>query len=129
MKPGEAGGMEPSTCLLLRRRQSAQQPKAKAAAASRPKGMPTPRPIFWSLERLPLGGAASSEVGVEDGVLDGLVRWVEDESVGDGDVEASEVEDCKDEVVNEVELPVVGDCVATLPVCDAPSPVSAGRVV
>jgi hypothetical protein len=46
MKPGEEGGMEPSTFLRWRLRRRTQNPKARAAAAMRPRGTPRPMPTF-----------------------------------------------------------------------------------
>lgn len=72
MKPGDEGGIEPSTCLRWRRRARRQHPNAKAATARRARGTPRPIPIFCCFvnpEELDFG----SEVGAggDDGADDG----------------------------------------------------------
>jgi hypothetical protein len=79
MKPGDAGGMDPSTFFFLRRRQSAKQRKAEAAMARRPNGMPTPSPIFWVFDRPSSTITRSSGVELDDGSVDDSVGSIEDD--------------------------------------------------
>lgn len=85
MKPGEEGGWLPSICLFRRRRTRKQQPKRRAAPASRPRGTPRPMPIFWLRVRPDwLGAGATGSVGVLlGGAEDGAE--VEAEVVGEED--------------------------------------------
>jgi hypothetical protein len=76
MNPGEEGGTEPLTFFFFRRRSKKQQAKKSAAAPRRPKGTPSPRPIFWPLVRpVSLTGGESS-VGSDDGLVGGFAMLV-----------------------------------------------------
>ena len=119
MKPGDSGGMEPSTCFFLRRRQSRQHAKKRAATPRRPSGMPTPRPTFCAFVKGPLdaGGASATAVGMAVAELD-----VDEEAEWDFVTDDSEMNDREDALVYEVAKEVadaVGLLVRTLDAVDA----------
>lgn len=93
MNPGVDGRSLPSSeTFRLRRRRKKQHPKRKAAAASKPRGMPIPRPIFWALEspEVLAGGDLGSEVGT--GLAeDSVAKLLEKEGEGEDNVETKEV--------------------------------------
>lgn len=78
MKPGDEGGIEPSSRLLFLRRSRKQHPRRRAAAPNIPTGSPTPRPIFWF--RVSPSSLAGGEAGSRDalGVELALVGLVEE---------------------------------------------------
>jgi hypothetical protein len=129
MKPGEDGGIDPLTLLRWRRRHRRRIAKAMAAAPRKPRGIPTPRPIFCLFVN-PSPEAPGSvvdvvdDVGFAEGSLDGdagpvVVGFVEEATV----LESDEVS-----VVMLVENPEL-DCDGSVD-CDTPedcdAPVDSG---
>jgi hypothetical protein len=111
MKPGEDGGIDPSTCFFCRRRSNAQQPRKSAAAATSPSGIPTPSPTFWPLERPALLAMGESGVGIEEGVADdegsAVLEKIEDSVDPDDSVDPGDSVD-PDDVGFRLESNVVG---------------------
>lgn len=111
INPGEDGGSEPSTCGLFRRRRRRrkQQPRRRAAAPRKPRGRPTPSPIFCLLlsPSLLAGGESGSVAALaEDDVSDVRAerRDVDTDATADEDAEERVLDD---EAENLVEVEIV----------------------
>ena len=88
MNPGEDGGIDPLIFFCRRRRQRRIIANAIAAAPSKPRGMPTPRPIFsffvkpWGPEAPGADVEVDEDVGFDEGSLEGSTADADPVAVG-----------------------------------------------